>query len=228
GYSIYSLHTINERSTEMEEVWIPGIEHSLTINQLATSFRVQELQHVIASNETDMKSYEDKLSEIADKMDTNLTEYQNTLYSDATKDMFDTILQCWTEYLSVHEKVIALSTQLKTQEAMELLNGESKESMDKLLEATTELESYNLTEAQNASNMGDKDYKTNFVLTIIISASAIIFSIAAAIFIIMSTLVPIKVLGKKLTNLAERGGDLTQKIVVKSKDEIGDLAASVN
>lgn len=228
GYSIYSLQKVNDKSTVMETVWIPGIEQSLTMKQLISSFRVQELQHIIANDSKEMQVYETNMKEISTQMNDMISQYQTTLINEQNKELIDSINNNWNEYIAIHEKVLSLSLDQKTTEAMSLLNKESKEAMENLQEATTSLEEYNMTKAKNASDQGDVEYKQTLAVTVITSFVSIVFSILAGIFIIISILVPLRVLGRKLTELAERGGDLTQKIEIKAKDEIGDLAVSVN
>lgn len=228
GYSIYSLQKVNDKSTVMETVWIPGIEQSLTMEELASSLRVQELQHIIADDSQDMQVYEENMKDISTQMSDMISQYQKNSANPQNKELLDSIDTYWQEYLKIHESVLNLSSQLKTNEAMDLIKGESQETMKNLQKATAGLEEYNVTEAKKASAQGNEEYKKTFAVTAFISIASITFSIFAGIFILISVLLPLRVLAKKLTDLAERGGDLTQKIEIKSKDEIGDLATSVN
>lgn len=65
-------------------------------------------------------------------------------------------------------------------------------------------------------------------LIIIITVVSIFIIIFISIFFSKSITKPIEVLKKELTALAENGGDLTQRIHVDSKDEIGQLADATN
>ncbi|OPJ64007.1 methyl-accepting chemotaxis protein [Clostridium oryzae] len=67
------------------------------------------------------------------------------------------------------------------------------------------------------------------IIMLLTSIAVIILLSALMLMLISKSIVnPIKLLKKEINNLAENGGDLTQQINVSSKDEIGELAASVN
>ena len=55
-----------------------------------------------------------------------------------------------------------------------------------------------------------------------------VVSICIAIVIIGSIRKPLNILKRELDTLSEKGGDLTQKIIVPSKDEINEVANSLN
>jgi methyl-accepting chemotaxis protein len=57
---------------------------------------------------------------------------------------------------------------------------------------------------------------------------SILICIIMSISIIYNTLKPINKLRDSIISLSENGGDLTQRIDINSKDEIGELASSVN
>lgn len=227
-YSTLALSSINQKSTEMDEQWIPAIESSSRIETLADSFRITELQHVIADTPAEMDAYEKEAETIITEMENQMASYKENLYNQEDEAMFNTVVESWNKYLEIHKSVIELSRQLKTEEAMALLNGESKEAVDTLDSAVIELNVFNDANASNASKEGDQEYAQTFTVLVIMSACVITFSIVAAIFILVSTLRPIKLLKSKLSDLVERGGDLTEKIVINSKDEVGDLAKTIN
>lgn len=226
--SILSLKSINAKSTEMDEEWIPAMEAASRIESLAESFRITELQHVIADNDTDMDAYEKEADSIIIQMEEQFTLYEETITSEDDATLFSTVKESWSQYVTLHTSMIELSRQLKTEEAMAILNGDSKTAMATLSDAIIQLNVYNDEGAANASKEGDKEYALVFKVLVIVSVSVLAFSVFAAVFILASTLGPINTLKARLKDLVEKGGDLTQKIVIKSKDEIGDLAQSVN
>ncbi|QGG47159.1 methyl-accepting chemotaxis protein [Heliorestis convoluta] len=74
--------------------------------------------------------------------------------------------------------------------------------------------------------MIDGERKVTIALTL--SLLSIVLGIAIAIYVIRSVVVPLKLLLDKIDEVAEQGGDLTQKVTVNSKDEVGQLAEAVN
>jgi Methyl-accepting chemotaxis protein len=228
GYSIVVLNQVNQKSTEMQVVWMPGLIHSQKIDTLAANFRIKELQHVISTNTTDMDQYEKDADGYKVQIENELKLMQSELKNDKDKEFYNKIKTDWDAYYSYHAQVIGYSRKLDTQDAMALLNGKSKEARDELQKAANSLVEYNTAGANNASLEGDKAYALTFKILLTICISVIAISIILATMIIFGIVRPIGKLKGKLKELVERGGDLTQQIEVTSTDEIGDLALNTN
>ena len=227
-YSLTALKDINSKSTEIEVFWLPGVENSQSIKALAADYRIKELQHVIASDAATMDKYETEADVVQVEIQKAFSSYEKSIVDDQDRALINLVKDNWSKYTEVHKQVIAYSKELKTEEAMRLLNGESKKARDTLKETVEKLVEYNSSGAVKASQEGDEEYVMTYKVLLIVSIVTIIFTILAAVFILFSTLKPLGLLKMKLKDLAERGGDLTQKIEIKSQDEIGDLAQSVN
>ena len=128
------------------------------------------------------------------------------------KTLFNDVEQEWAEYLTLDKKVIELSRQLKTDEAMEIMNKESKEAFDKASASLLKLADLNKEMTRSASLEGDKQYSIAIKITLGIIIVLSIVSICIAIVIIRSIRRPLNILKRELDTLSEKGGDLTQKI----------------
>lgn len=227
-YSIRNLANVNAQSTVIASTWVPGIIHSQGLNTLTSDFRILEYEHIIATNPEDMKtkekSMQDKVSEIQKELDS----YEKTIYNEEDKKLFKEVKDKWNLYLTFNKTVIALSRELKTVEAMNIMNKESKEAFDKLSEDLLKLSDFNKNMSNNASKEGDKQYSQTMKITVVLIVALAIVAIILAMVIIKAIGKPLTLLQKELNDLSERGGDLTQEIKVSSKDEISEVAKSLN
>ncbi len=111
---------------------------------------------------------------------------------------------------------------------MKIMRGESKEYFDNASSSLLKLAQFNKSKTEEISLKGDKQFnaamKINLTLMLLLSA----IGAALGIFIINGIRKSLNVLKGELDELSERGGDLTQEIKVNSKDEINDLAKSLN
>ena len=82
--------------------------------------------------------------------------------------------------------------------------------------------------AEEDSLEGDKQYSNAIKITLAIIIIVGIAGIGMSVFIIQAIRRPLNILKRELDTLSEKGGDLTQKIKVNSKDEINDVANSLN
>ncbi|AVQ43465.1 UNVERIFIED_CONTAM: methyl-accepting chemotaxis protein [Clostridium botulinum] len=228
GYSIKNLYDVNKMSTEISKYWVPSIIYSEELNTMTSDFRILEYDHIISTNAEMMNEKEKEMEEKNKEIEKYLALYKKGVNSKEDEELFNTVEKEWNEYLQSNKKVIALSRQLKTEEAMRIMRGESKKSFDNASSSLLKLAQFNKNKTEKSSLEGDKQFDTamKINLTLMILLSAI--GAALGIFIINGIRKSLNVLKGELDELSERGGDLTQEIKVNSKDEINDLAKSLN
>ncbi|MCY6371401.1 HAMP domain-containing methyl-accepting chemotaxis protein [Clostridium ganghwense] len=227
-YSNSTLKMVNDQSTIIAETWIPKIECSENVNTMTSDFRILEYEHIISTSKDEMDKKESEMKEKNNRIMEYLNQYEKLIYNEEDKKLFNTVKTEWQTYLELNNNMISLSRELKTEEAMEIMNSESKKAFDTASNALLELVNFNEQQAEEASKDGDKAYAHAQTILIISIVIACIFAVAAGVFIGKSILKPIDILKKELEILAERGGDLTQEIKISSNDEIGELANVVN
>lgn len=91
-------------------------------------------------------------------------------------------------------------------------------------------EFYALFDKRTENLVLDAQKKVNQLATIAIitMVALIIVGLVIAITIFRTTITNIEILKSKLDDLVSSGGDLTQRIVINGKNEMGDLASSIN
>lgn len=83
------------------------------------------------------------------------------------------------------------------------------------------------TRAENEANAAKQ--KASQMLTVTVLVLIITFGALLAIFIIIFVkLKPLKLVNKKITEIAQSGGDLTGRLDYSDKDEIGEISKSLN
>jgi methyl-accepting chemotaxis protein len=231
GIGVYSekiLKAVNERSTIIVAESIPGIQKSSNANTMTSDYRILEFEHIIAVSNEDMNKIEKSMEETNNGINKELGDYEKTITTDDDRAMYNTVKSEWAKYLEVHKMVIELSKQLKTQEAIKIMNNEGKQSFDAAANALLKLVEYNNKDAKETSDEGDIAYakaKNTFIVIILIS---ILLVVVVGVLIIASIVKPINILKNEMETLASKGGDLTQEIKISSKDELGVLATAIN
>ena len=223
-----TMAKINDKSTQIATVWVPGINYSHTINTMTSDYRILEYQHIISASPEEMVNIEMEMETKNNEIELAMKSYESTLYNEEDKAIFTKVKDEWNKYLVIHKEVINLSRDMKTAEAMALMNGASKVDFDSASEACLKLVNFNVSNSDRESKDGDKLYTDSRTILITISALITLFCVFMGIFITATISSSISVLQKKLQELAEKGGDLTQAIELKKDDEIGDLAKTVN
>ncbi|CDI50019.1 methyl-accepting chemotaxis protein [Clostridium tetani] len=227
-YSIKSLEAVNEKSTAIAQYGIPGIIYSEELNTMTSDFRLFEYGHIISQDAGRMKRREKSIEEKNKEIQNYLSLYKKSINTKEDEELFNIVQKEWREYIELSKKVIALSKQLKTEEAMKVMREDSDKTYKKVASSLLKLSHLNKKISENYSLEGDKEYDIAVKINLIIVVILGIIGIVLGIFVINTVRRPLNILKEELDNLSERGGDLTQEIKVNSKDEINDLAKSLN
>lgn len=227
-YTSTALKDVNNQSTIIEKVWLPQLNDTVQIPTLVSDYRIKELEHVIASSKEEMDKYESEANALKTQIDDLITSYEKYADSDKEKAKLDEIRSHWQEYVTIHNTVIQYSRNMDTQNAMKLLNGEANTAKEVMQSSAIELAQLSFEGAIKASHDGDAQYAVTNRNLFAVNIGLIVFVVVTASVIIASIVRPLGLLKSKLNALVESGGDLTQNIDIKSKDEVGQLAESTN
>jgi methyl-accepting chemotaxis protein len=127
----------------------------------------------------------------------------------------------------MREKVILLAEQGKRDEAFALLEKESGTLVQFQL-YLRELADYHAEQSAGAYERNEEQHNQSVLFSAIGIGAALLLGIGLSFLLSRSIIKPLRLLSRELDALAAQGGDLTRTIEVKSRDEIGGLAAAVN
>lgn len=128
--ALTQMSKVNDQSTEITTNWLPATRFIMDLNTNTSDYRIAELAHIIATNEAEMQQLEATLLKLNDAINANKKAYQALISTPEEQTLFDQFTKQYDAYLQIHEQVLQLSRQLKTEEAMVLINGESRKLFD--------------------------------------------------------------------------------------------------
>ncbi|WMJ87838.1 methyl-accepting chemotaxis protein [Anaerocolumna sp. MB42-C2] len=222
--SINFLDRVNQTSTIIAEKVIPRLDCINQLNYDIARFRSFEFEHITLSKKEDMDALEKRMEEKKTIINKNIDLYQ----SYDNDEHIHIVKAEWDKYLAEHDKLIQVSRQLDIIKSTEVINDVSKSAFYNLSDALKSLIKENEENANKTSHNGDEMYGYISMIILAIVTGTILFGIIMAVFITYSVTKPIKKLKIRLQELVQKGGDLTQSIDLKSRDEIGELASAVN
>lgn len=225
-FSASNLKILNNHSSIISEDLIPKIISSEELNTMMSDFRILEYEHIVTTDNSTMSTKEKQMESKKNEIEKLMSLYKESLNGD--KETYGIVEKQWSEYLRVHGNVIELSRNLRTNEAMQIMNGEGKKSFDMASQSLLELANFNKEMARTASDEGNDIFSKTMIISIVVISILTILAIVFGLGIISGILKPLNILKRELSTLAERGGDLTQEIKVNSKDEIADLSKALN
>lgn len=224
--SLMFMGKINNGTTVVSANWMPSVITSEELNTLTSDYRIQEYKHIVAQDTATMQGAESEMARIKGEIDGLFHTYTSSLITnDTDRQLMQTAQEAWNRYLDLHDNMITLSRENKTEQAMAavldaatLFNEASSTFLDVV--------NFNKSGVDQASQEGDALYSSAQKITI--SALVLIgaLSLLFAMYIIQGINKPVRELDDVAKKIAD--GDLNQSIRYESKDELGTLAVNFN
>ncbi|WML47009.1 methyl-accepting chemotaxis protein [Neobacillus sp. PS3-34] len=233
--SFWSMNQINDKSQEITETWLPGVEEINNISYLTEHISAMEFKFVLQEDEQQLQALETEMDHTFAEIDKSFKNYEKTIASKEERTLFEQLKKKWHTYESIHLDFLSEGRE------MNVVTGAGEENAALLLDTIDKankaykdmqvdlrlLVKMNHDGAKQASADGDTILKTGTALNSIILVLAIILGLAVAFIVARMISRPLVWVTKNLQQAA--GGDLTMDLVqVKNKDEIGVLAQSFN
>jgi len=226
-YSVTTMSSINDKSSVIANEYIPAIDLAQELNTAASEYRNYEYRHILTTDAAGMQDVEKSLSDKKQAIDKMMSDYGKTIDTDKDRQLFGEVQSSWADYMKAHEELLVLSRSNQTQEAFTKIK-ESKVQYDAAKAKLLELVNLNNELAKDASHQGDVSYANSRMLMIGVVIGSILISLIVQLGTMRSIIQPLAQLQGSLTTLVEKGGDLTQKIDIRTGDEVEGLANSVN
>lgn len=227
--SIITAKQINEASTEISQSWVPAIIIAEELNTETSDYRNKEFYHVISDDEETMDHLEKEMMAVRHEIDAAFEEYENYIsHKDETTDrqLMENARAYWNKYLEYSDRLLPVSRRNDTDEALNMIIGESQQLFDDASTMFLKVAEFNRLGAEAASIHGDQLY-ARLARVKIVSITLIALIIALlVIYIIIAIDKPVKAIVEGTRRVAN--GDLDVYLPYHSEDEIGILTDSVN
>jgi methyl-accepting chemotaxis protein len=227
GFVYYEISKVKQEVDAVATNWLPSVEAIGRLDNEAQKFIRLLYAFSMEPDHAAMDQLERQLQGKLLDFEKQCKTYEVLISSPDEQQLYDKFIEKWNEYQQRVPRIKAyarqndyINTNKELVTARPIFN-EADALLGKLIEMNSKsagISAGNANELINSSKLA-----IGIALLISIIAGGLI-----AVFISLSIVKPLGVLEKELKALVERGGDLTQTINIKSKDEIGQLAEAVN
>ncbi|MBD2836548.1 methyl-accepting chemotaxis protein [Pseudomonas sp. JM0905a] len=217
GFAHNRMEAINEASTEISEIWLPSVQASGQMALLMATFRLSEMNHVLAQDRDTMNAQERRMDKLLAELATVEQAYQPLLQLPEEKRLFKEVLSASRDYMNSHESLLQLSRQNDTERAYALIRGEQYQRFETLSRSLAALIELDQRQARESSRRGDEVVSDATRSVVLVMLLAVLASIAIAWLLTQSIVGPIR----EAMRTAERvaGGDLTGELDSTGRDE---------
>ncbi|MED2948857.1 methyl-accepting chemotaxis protein [Bacillus subtilis] len=174
------------------------------------------------------KEYDEGMKEKADDVLKSLDRVNDLIDEEKYQSNIEDIKTSFTQYRALNQQVVtAYSSNPKKAETIHF--GEERTLRKEVVDPAVNKLSDSLD--QEVEDLKDEIWgngKMSQSLIIIVTGISVILGIVLSIMLLKSIMVPLRSMNKQLEEIAHGEADLTKKVIVKNKDEFGQLAQSFN
>jgi methyl-accepting chemotaxis protein len=220
-FSLSRLAIVNDSTLDLANNWMPSVRVVLATKANLNQVRVQEIRIVLATDPVEIAQIEkDMIEKIAEIRRDDLV-YAKLVSSPEEKQAYETYKTNFEVFMAEHNKVVELARVNKNAEAKAVLEGESLKSYNAMRAITDKLANINIDGGNKAAVDAQTTFVSARVWSIGILVGCTVLALLMAYAITRSITGPIRQVVDVANRLSE--GDLTVRIEVTSKDELGQL-----
>jgi methyl-accepting chemotaxis protein len=227
GYiGISNMSLMNDNAQQMfDDRTVPIVELSGVLQELY-EIRLSVSNLVTTKNARERNSLEKGIHEHEKKAEELMAKFSATNLDSEEKRLYKEYEESWKKFIPIVENIIGLARANKVKAAHELEAGEFEYNSKRI---TEELDSLITSEEHLADSLNHeiaKEYSFASMEIYIVIVIGILIAIAFGFFISRLIVTALK-RGVRLAELVA-AGDLTEKLDIDQKDEIGQLATSLS
>ncbi len=184
---------------------------------------------LLASSKEERAKYQDAMDNYENLLKNNIQKAEPLIHTDKGKELIADFSKSWADYKKTVQEVISIASNEELaakRESVEIAKTKAREQSDVVDTILSQLVRIKEGNGRDAYNQSDVVYADARQFMIILIVSALGLGIAFGIFISKLISKPLIKGVDFAKNVAT--GDLTQKIEINQKDEIGQLALALN
>ncbi len=182
--SVIGMSSINKDVKDISENWLPTIKVVGEINGMVNEYRRNELVHILTTDDTLMRQYENKLQNLTGSINEKVKEYEKLISEPEEKVAFPKFLAAWNAYTENHAKVEVLSKSNKTEEAVKLVLGPARAQYVEALDQLKVIIDVNNKGSKASAVDAEAAYEQGKLLTISLIIAVMLAATAVSILII--------------------------------------------
>ncbi|MCA9730796.1 MCP four helix bundle domain-containing protein [candidate division KSB1 bacterium] len=219
--------TTDVNKTQNQAAILAAKKITLVSELLSTFVKIQrdEKNLILATTTEGMDQYAAALANNERQIEEALANFKD-ISDSAEQREIKNFEEHYRNYLTLHEKVKNLSRENGNNRAFVLASGKGRSLVDQSQELLTKLISKNEKDMAKDKQTSDANYSSAKFLLILFSSIAVLFGLIAALWIAFNISNGLQKAVAFVKALAQ--GDLTKTVEIKQKDEIGNLADSMN
>ncbi|MDE2592653.1 MAG: MCP four helix bundle domain-containing protein [Burkholderiales bacterium] len=220
------LASVNDKSVDLATNWLPSVAVLASLNNAASDLRSFELQHVVTTQDSDMRRLESEMSKRLADFAKGEETYVKLISSPEEQALWDQLKKDWADYLTVHQAILSASSASNGDEAVQLANGQSEQVFQRVSVGFDKLIDLNARSGIEAGKLAEQTYSN--ARWAIWGCLALVLAVGMAMALTIANMMARPLEASVQVIKAVAGGDLTQRLASTRKDEIGDMQSALS
>lgn len=182
-------------------------------------------RYVMSNTEAERKSYLSKYEETLPLIENAIKELESVRLSEEELKGVTELKGKWNDYLIVLKEAFALAKDGNFPEAQKKF---TNLSLDSMIESQIVFQSMLMEEIQNGQSQAEAHRNNAMITSFGVTGLSVVLALILALLISGRIIKPLRDVNTQLKEIADGDADLTRKLNVRSKDEIGELAFNFN
>jgi len=221
AYAIAQLARVNGSTVDLATNWLPSVRAVLELKSSLSELRALEYKIIVDQDAPSIAADEKLIAAVTAAMHKTETEYIKLISSPEEQRIYDDYKAQREVFMREHDKAVGFARVNNNENAQAVMIGDSQKSYDAMRNLGDRLVELNVQggklSAESAASIYDG--ARTWMIGILIGCSAL--ALLMAFVITRGITVPVRGAVAVANRLAE--GDLTMRLDVSGKDEIGQL-----
>ncbi len=218
---IHAMASINEASDDLAENWLPSVQSVMQLRSEVGDMRRWQLAYMVTDDAQEKARYAQQMTATLAAEKNAAARYETLISSDEERRLFASFTRDWTAYAAEHTKLMNFAARNQLAEARAIASGSATQLLRTMNTTLDSLVRLNVDGGNAASAAATVLYQNTRLWTIVLLVAAIAIGTALALGVARVVARPLRQAVDVARTVA--GGDLTQRIEVRSKDETGEL-----
>ncbi|MEK3735543.1 hypothetical protein BJP48_17755 [Paenibacillus odorifer] len=182
-------------------------------------------RYVMSNTDDERNSYLAQYAEMLPLIENAITELESARLSEAELKGVTELKSKWNDYLIVLKEAFALAKEGNFPEAQKKF---TDLSLDAMIESQIVFQNMLMEEIENGQSLANSHRNNALITSFGVTGLSVVLAVILALLISGRIIKPLRDVNTQLKEIADGDADLTRKLSVRSKDEIGELAFNFN
>lgn len=221
GFALIQMSVMHERSSEVEQNWVPSLNALSDVSQDILRLRAVSLRLLLIDNEQELQKGLALAQALREKLAAAESSYQGFISSIGESEHYQQFKSAESAYLALQEKLILHLQQGDRASALLVVGSRLNQHADEMVNALNDLVDQNRSGAADAAKASNEAYFIAQRGTLLAMVLAAVTTVILATILTRSIVRPLAAAVQVADSVAE--GDLTMPIEPEGNDEPAQL-----